>query len=337
MEFLSGYGSDSGDTESDLPINKGNKENGDGVESAGFVRSPSETFGTKAKGLVKQQSSTDGLARPPAKSAKGSEPSKGSIDSLKIGSGLKSRWAKSSSFLVPVAYDEADAVTDESSGKEIDNKISRKRARPGDILQGLADVLPPPSHEVRDKGEGTIVMYSEGSKTVPEKNFSRGQTEAQGREMDIMRGSGKTSGHLSGSSTILSGVNAAPEVKTHTMPGEDAAAIQYSGQQAGIGDRGIDLLPPGIQFKEVSAANLRYDGPGAAGKDSSALRSALGPEYESMLRAEASKIGHVPKMAKKKHQLSALFLHAKDQEIDQFEKRATGMKSKAETQRKYGW
>ena len=332
MEFLSGYGSESEDTESHLQINKINKIDEGGVESPGFLSNSLETGGTK---VLHKRSSTDGLARPPAKSVKETETRKGSIDSLKISPGLKSRWAKSSSFLVPVAYDEADAVIEESSGKEFDDKISRKRARPGDFLHGLADVLPPPSHEVRDKGEGTIVMYSEEAKIVPEKNFSTGQPEAQESKLEIEKGSGKTSGHVSSStSKMLSGVNAAPEVRTHTMPQEDA--IEYSSQQAGIGDKGIDL-PSGIQFKEVSAASLRYDGPGAAGGDSSALRSALGPEYETMLRAEASKIGHVPKMAKKKHQLSALFLHAKDQEIDQLEKRATGMKSKAETQRKYGW
>eukprot|EP00890_Picochlorum_soloecismus_P005042 jgi/Picsp_1/5539/NSC_02898-R1_hypothetical protein COCSUDRAFT_68037 [Coccomyxa subellipsoidea C-169] len=336
MELLSGYGSDSGETESSSPINKRNQRDGDIVKKSGFLSNSSETVDTRAKGLVMLQSSMDGLAGPPAKSVKASGPRKGNIDSLKIGSGLKSRWAKSSSFLVPVAYDEADAVADESSGKETDNKISRKQTR-GDILQGLADVLPPPSHEVRDKAEGSIVAYSEEAKTVPEPSTS-GQVGAQRREMATRETlSGKASGYSSNSSNILCGVNAAPDVKTHALPQEYAAAVQYSGQQPGTGDRGIDLLPPGIQFKDVSAANLRYDGPGAAGSDSSALRSALGPEYESMLRAEASKIGHVPKMAKKKHQLSALFLHAKDQEIDQLEKRATGMKSKAETQRKYGW
>lgn len=335
MEFLSGYGSDDEtDTERRSSIIKGNRTDAEIVKPPGFVDNSWEALGSKDLGT--QQSSKDGQVRPSAKSTKVLGPTKSNVDSLKISSGLKSRWATSSSFLAPVAYDEADAVAGESNDKEVDSNVSRKRARPGDIRQDLTDILPPPSHEVRDKGEGSIVMYSEDAQLLPEPSLA-GQAENQGMEMAKMERetvSERLHGHLSDAIQITCGINAAPYVEMHRVP-QDCAPAKQSSEQPRISERENDMLQPGIQFKEVSGASLRYDS--SVGRDSGALRSALGPEYESMLRAEASKIGHVPKMAKKKHQLSALFLHAKDQEIDQLEKRATGMKSKAETQRKYGW
>ena len=92
----------------------------------------------------------------------------------------------------------------------------------------------------------------------------------------------------------------------------------------------------GINFKEISGASLRYMDPGARA-EADGIRSALGADYESRLRADAAKMGNVSKMARRRHQLSSLYVQAKEQELEQLEKRATGMKTKAETQRKYGW
>lgn len=92
----------------------------------------------------------------------------------------------------------------------------------------------------------------------------------------------------------------------------------------------------GIQFKEVSGAQLRYMDPGQRA-ELNALRSAFGDDYESRLKSDAAKVGAVSKLAKKKHQLASLYVQAKDQELEDMEKRATGAKTKAETQRKYGW
>lgn len=92
----------------------------------------------------------------------------------------------------------------------------------------------------------------------------------------------------------------------------------------------------GINFKEISGADLRYMDPGARA-EADGIRSALGADYESRLRADAAKMGSVSKMARRRHQLSSLYVQAKEQELEQLEKRATGMKTKAETQRKYGW
>lgn len=43
------------------------------------------------------------------------------------------------------------------------------------------------------------------------------------------------------------------------------------------------------------------------------------------------------KLAKRKHQIGSLYAHAKLKELEDFERRAAGMKTKAETQSKYGW
>jgi hypothetical protein len=95
-------------------------------------------------------------------------------------------------------------------------------------------------------------------------------------------------------------------------------------------------LPGGVQFKEISGAHLRHMAPGQRA-ELNALRSALGDDYEAKLKAQAAKVGAVSKSAKRKNQLSSLYVQAKEQELEDMEKRTTGSKTKAETQRKYGW
>ena len=68
-----------------------------------------------------------------------------------------------------------------------------------------------------------------------------------------------------------------------------------------------------------------------------ALRSTFGDDYENKLKSDAAKVGAVSKLAKHKHQLASLYVQAKEQELEDMEKRTTGAKSKAETARKYGW
>ena len=92
----------------------------------------------------------------------------------------------------------------------------------------------------------------------------------------------------------------------------------------------------GIQFKEVSGARLRYMDPGQRA-ELNALRSTFGDDYENKLKSDAAKVGAVSKLAKHKHQLASLYVQAKEQELEDMEKRTTGAKSKAETARKYGW
>lgn len=43
------------------------------------------------------------------------------------------------------------------------------------------------------------------------------------------------------------------------------------------------------------------------------------------------------KLAKRRHQIGSLYHYAKQKELEQLEQRSQGAKSKAETQKKYGW
>lgn len=96
------------------------------------------------------------------------------------------------------------------------------------------------------------------------------------------------------------------------------------------------ILPDGVSIREISGASLRGHGSESIA-DTSGMRAALGDEYERKLRSEAARVGNVSKLAKRKNQLSSLFVNAKAQEIEQMEKQATGAKTKTETQKKYGW
>lgn len=99
---------------------------------------------------------------------------------------------------------------------------------------------------------------------------------------------------------------------------------------------GNALLPEGVCIKEISGASLRGHGTESIA-DTSGMRAALGDEYERKVRSEAARVGNVSKLAKRKNQLSSLFVNAKAQEIEQMEKQASGVRTKTETQKKYGW
>ena len=90
------------------------------------------------------------------------------------------------------------------------------------------------------------------------------------------------------------------------------------------------------RFKEINAAELRYMAPGQRA-EINAMRSALGDDYEVRLKSEAAKVGSVSQLAKRRHQLSSLYVQAKEQELEDIEKKVGGATKKAETKRKYGW
>ena len=95
--------------------------------------------------------------------------------------------------------------------------------------------------------------------------------------------------------------------------------------------------------------------------DANAMRTAFGADYEQRLRQEAG--ARPDKLSKRKHQISSLYHQAKIQvrpsvrlcpgcvtvcqklalthncwqELELLEKRTQSMKSKAQTQAKYGW
>jgi len=95
---------------------------------------------------------------------------------------------------------------------------------------------------------------------------------------------------------------------------------------------GPALQPPAVL--EVSATQL------TAGRDKLVATKTLtgmafGPEYEAKLRAEA---GMKPSdTARRKHQIGSLLHDAKMREIEMLEGRLTAMKTKRETQARYGW
>lgn len=65
------------------------------------------------------------------------------------------------------------------------------------------------------------------------------------------------------------------------------------------------------------------------------LNTAMGPGYAATLRKEA---GEAPdRMAKRKHQISTLYHQSKLKEMELLERKGQGVKSKSETQAKYGW
>jgi len=66
------------------------------------------------------------------------------------------------------------------------------------------------------------------------------------------------------------------------------------------------------------------------------IRDALGEGYEEKLRREAS--GHQPnRVARQKHQIGSLYHQSKVLELELLTNRAKSLKTKRETQAKYGW
>eukprot|EP00793_Prasinoderma_coloniale_P006159 PRCOL_00004634-RA len=81
---------------------------------------------------------------------------------------------------------------------------------------------------------------------------------------------------------------------------------------------------------EVNAASMR------AGRSASGAGSAASQAYADM-RGAATTLAKPSAMAKRKHQLGALFHQFKSQEADLLEARGSGKAAKAQTRSKYGW
>ncbi|KAI8471887.1 MAG: hypothetical protein J3K34DRAFT_416019 [Monoraphidium minutum] len=123
------------------------------------------------------------------------------------------------------------------------------------------------------------------------------------------------------------------------MSAEEAAlqaALQEEADRAARrGAGGASAMAAAISFEEVNAAALKHVDP-SRGAANEGMRAALGTGYAAQLRAAAAPF-EGDKMAKRKHQIGTLFANAKLKELEILENRASGMKSKAETQGKYGW
>lgn len=245
-----------------------------------------------------------------------------------------SKWRKASAFLSPVAYDKEDVGTvDEEEHTERSRLLPKQGERPS-----LKQILPPPQRGITNKedqflGQDDAATTNIATKEEMYKKWDSCYDRKSGFSIDNeLRPSQEVYAALPESRVEREAISAAPEVYV---------PVQYS--DSNVHSRNIttdtiqsELMQGGMRLQEVSGDVLRATGPGPV-NDSDALKTALGPEYENMVRAQAAKVGSIPKRAKAKHQLSALFQQAKHDELAQLEKRSLSTKTKAETQKKYGW
>lgn len=339
MEFLAGYGSD--DQGSDGPcVHTSQQNEAASTGEHGAVQDIARV--TSTLNNVSQESKTSSarvieldITQETRKDGRRGTPgmTKSNKKGFKRYDGKrKSRWTKSSAFLAPVAYDK-EGLND-NEGEEEEEEEARGTGKGMKATTSgrpsLSHILPAPSKAVKDKGVGRIIQESRPNEEDQEPHI-QGRHEGVeskhglvGQQYYPQNESGKT---LEYSQELR--VNIAPAVQEKPMQNKwhewTKGALQNQEMEQKV-----------VQFKEISADELRKTGHGPA-SDGDALRSALGPEYEDKLRTEAAKVGGISSLAKKKHQLSSLFAQAKNQELEDLEKRSSGMRTKTETQRKYGW
>ncbi|CAD7696908.1 unnamed protein product [Ostreobium quekettii] len=106
------------------------------------------------------------------------------------------------------------------------------------------------------------------------------------------------------------------------------------GQAAGEGQED-PFAGLGIKFKEVKQADLTYMDP-AVKESVNAANNPYGSTNAAQMRAEAAPF-KASKFAKRKHQIGTLYYDMKMKEVEMASRKASGMKSKAETEAKYGW
>lgn len=92
----------------------------------------------------------------------------------------------------------------------------------------------------------------------------------------------------------------------------------------------------GLEIKEISAEAVQHVAPHERA-EMDAIRTAMGSEYVQKIREETSGKNQPTKLAKRRHQITSLYVHARKQELDDMERKAKGAKLRAETQSKYGW
>jgi len=261
-------------------------------------------------------------------------------------------------FSCPIDYGDVPASHANDNDQEHAVKRMKRGGVGGNKGMSIADFLPapkntkaPPSSIVENKNEKVLgggMSYEDddivpGAEDVTGMYLGKGEGEPadEGGDLVELPTVGLPGGAAAGQSHVRGvydgqiyiydtitqkyyypdpNVSAAPQEYNHTQPIDTASGN----------------LPGGIQFKEISGAQLRHMGPGQRA-ELNAMRSALGDDYENKLKSEAAKVGAVSKSAKRKNQLSSLYVQAKEQELEDMEKRTSGAKTKAETQRKYGW
>lgn len=230
----------------------------------------------------------------------------------------KSRWAQSSAFLAPVAYDRED-VEDGADDEEEEEERAWRAARPQAGVGSALDVarlkrlLPAPVNERRDKN----VPGTSAAKSVPEKPalmpVSTEPMAPTAPTASTVRTSPGNSRKM-----FAPRINAAPDVGGSRTQTNRPNAYPNPPEEV--------ALPANAIIKEISGAELRGPpGPGSS------------QDLELKFRAEAARSSAIPKGAKRKNQLSALLADAKATADEHREKRAGGAHLRNATRGKYGW
>jgi hypothetical protein len=342
MDLLGGYGSDSG-SEPDSP-----KAPAGPISAAPLAPSLAPASLTSApEPLVNSVSTLSDLPAPASTRAP-------------LFSGLPvpaiRRKRNTAKFSCPIDFGDVpkgEIDDDDEDAGPAAKRMKRVGAGGGNKGMSIADFLPAPVHTTReapttnlnDKNEKQLLggggMAYEDDDIVPGAEDLTGMYLGKGDGEPADEG-GDIPAHPApapAQETHIRGVYDGQEYIYDTATGQyyypdpNAAAQQNYIEPANTDAAG---LPGGIQFKEISGAQLRHMAPGQRA-ELNALRSALGDDYEAKLKSEAAKVGAVSKSAKRKNQLSSLYVQAKEQELEDMEKRTSGSKTKAETQRKYGW
>ncbi|KAK9803561.1 hypothetical protein WJX73_010641 [Symbiochloris irregularis] len=189
-----------------------------------------------------------------------------------------------------------------------------KRAK---VVQGsnrLKDFLPAPKHA--SIGDASLVTPSSQNSRRPAKSAAPAAVH-----------------HHQGNGGAWNQHHQDPQAASEgdRMLSEAMAAEQSKARRAAAADPFAAL---GVEFKEVKQKDLtQMDA--ATREAANATRTAFGNDYEARLRSEA---GAKPdKTARRKHQISSLYHAAKLKELETMEIKSQGLKTKAETQAKYGW
>ncbi|GAX75262.1 hypothetical protein CEUSTIGMA_g2707.t1 [Chlamydomonas eustigma] len=250
----------------------------------------------------------------------------------------------------------------------------RLKAMSRGVKSKLMEFLPPPKNDASQAlGSGLSGVASKGVATSRPGFFRPGKGEEEDEEEDPVLAAGRGDGAAAAvglssneayraneedpvdpeascwasSSTAAHGGSQAAAVQRqvqgqYTQPSYGTSRLVLSGppqasSRTKVNTSGMELPEElaGVQFKEINQKELRYVDPSK--KEANAgMRSALGPEFENELRAAASKHSG-SRLARSKHQIGTLFHNAKMNEIELLEGKARSMKTKSETQAKYGW
>lgn len=110
----------------------------------------------------------------------------------------------------------------------------------------------------------------------------------------------------------------------------EAQLRKEAGERAGRASRAGSQCPAAVWLRICLLVCLPAEPPLAASHPPSAAPPRTPP-------AAAAGAAEPSKLAKRRHQISSLYSYAKAKELEQLEVRAAGVKSKAETAKKYGW